>query len=81
MVFSNCRDRCSTTGLFLHTLVSGLPEALLGDRFAADRGCGSCLGLDCSDLLQSHCELRLLGPMGLFPQKVGLLIEELVQGG
>jgi hypothetical protein len=34
-----------------------------------------------SDLLQSHCELRLLGSMDLLPQKVGLLVKELVQGG
>jgi hypothetical protein len=81
MVFSNCRDRCFTLGPFLHTPVSGLPEAFLGDCFAADRGCGPCLGLGCSDLLQPYCELRLLGSMGLLSQKVGLLIEELVQGG
>jgi hypothetical protein len=81
MVFSNRRDRCSTLGPFLHTPVSGLPETLLGDYFAADRGCGPCLGLGCSDLLQPYCELCLLGPVGLFPQKVGLLVEELVQGG
>jgi hypothetical protein len=81
MVFSNCRDWCSTWGPFLHTPVSGLPEALLGDCFTADRGCGSCLGLGCSDLLQSYCELCLLSSMGLLSQKVGLLIKELVQGG
>jgi hypothetical protein len=81
MVFSNRRDWCSTLGPFLHAPVSGLPETLLGDRFAVDRGCGSRLGLGCSDLLQPYCELCLLGSMGLFPQKVGLLIEELVQGG
>jgi hypothetical protein len=81
MVFPNCRDWCSTLGPFLHTPVSGLLEALLGDCFAADRGCGSCFGLGCSNLLQSYCELCLLGSMGLLPQEVGLLIEELVQGG
>jgi hypothetical protein len=81
MVLSNCRDWCSTSGPILHTPVSGLPEAFLGDCFAADRGCGSCLGMGGSDLLQSHCELCLLGSMGLLPQKVGLLIKELVQGG
>ena len=56
--------RCSlanTLGPFLHTPVPGLPEALLGDRFAADRGCGSCLGLGCPYLLQSYRELCLLG--------------------
>jgi hypothetical protein len=81
MVLSNCRDWCPTSGPFLHTPVSGLPEALLGDCFAADRGCGSCLGLGCSDLLQSYCEFCLFGSMGLLSQKVGLLIKELVQGG
>jgi hypothetical protein len=81
MVFSNRRDWCSTSGPFLRTPVSSLPEAILGDCFAADRGCGSCLGLGCSDLLQSYYELCLLGSMGLLPQEVGLLIEELVQGG
>jgi hypothetical protein len=81
MVFSNCRDRCSTLGPLLHTPVSGLLEALLGDCLAAYRGCGSCLGLGCSDLLQSYRELCLLGSLGLLSQKVGLLIKELVQGG
>ena len=61
--------------------VPGLPEALLGNRFAADRGCGSCLGLCCPDLLQSYRELYLLGSMGLLPQDAGLLIKELIQGG
>jgi hypothetical protein len=81
MVFSNCRDRCSALGPFLQTPVSGLPEALLGNCFAADRGCGPCLGLGGSDLLQSYCEFCLFGSMGLLSQKVGLLIKELVQGG
>jgi hypothetical protein len=81
MVFANCWDWCSTPGPILHAPVSGLPEALLGDGFAADRGCGPCLGVGSSDLLYPHCELRLLGSMGLLPQKVGLLIKELVQGG
>ena len=75
MVFPNCRDWHSASGPFLHTLVSGLPEALLGNRFAADRGCDSCLGLGCPDLLQSYRELCLLGSMGLLPQNVGLLIK------
>ena len=61
--------------------VPDLPEALLGNRFAADRGCGSCLGLGCPDLLQSYRELGLLGSMGLLPQNIGLLIKEMVQGG
>ena len=81
MVFSYCRDWGSTTSPFLHTPVSGLPEALLSNCFTADRGCGSCLGLGCSYLLQSHRELRLLGSMGLLPQNVGLLVKELIQGG
>jgi hypothetical protein len=34
-----------------------------------------------SDLLYPHRELCLLGSTGLLPQKVGLLIKELVQGG
>ena len=81
MVFPNCQDWRSTSGLFLHTSVPGLPEALLGNRFAANRGCGSCLGLGCPDLLQSYRELCLLGSMGLLPQDAGLLIKELIQGG
>src|SRR6185437_12910387 len=81
MVFSYCRDWGSTVSPFLHTLVPGLPEAFLSNCFTADRGCGSCLGLGCSYLLQSHCELCLLGSMGLLPQNVGLLVKELIQGG
>ena len=81
MVFPNCRDWRSTSGPFLHTLVPGLPEALLGNRFAAVHGCGSCLSLDCPNLLQSYRELCLLGSMGLLPQDAVLLIEELIQGG
>ena len=81
MIFSNCRDWGSTSGPFLHTSVSGLLEALLCNCFTAGRGCGPCLGLGCSDLLQSYRELCLLGSMGLLPQNVGLLIKELIQGG
>ena len=81
MVFSNCWDWGSTPSPFLHTPILGFPEALLSNCFTADRGCGSCLGLDCSDLLQSYRELCLLGSMGLFPQQVGLLVKELIQGG
>ena len=81
MVFPNCRDWGSTSGPFLHTPVSGLPEALLSHCFTADRGCGSCLGLGCSDLLEPHCEFSLLSTMGLLPQQVGLFIEELIQSG
>ena len=80
MVFPNCRDWHSTSGPFLHTPVPGLPEALLGNRFAADRGCGSRLGLGYPDQLQSYRELCLLGPMGLLPQDAGLLVKELIQG-
>jgi hypothetical protein len=65
----------------LHAPVSGLPEAFLGDSFATDRGCGSRLGMGGSDLLYPHRELCLLGSVSLLPQKVGLLVEELVQGG
>ena len=79
MVFPNCRDWRSTSGPFLHTSVPGLPEALLGSRFAADRGCGSCLFLGCLDLLQSYCEFCSLGSMGLLPQDAGLLVKELIQ--
>ena len=61
--------------------VSDLPEALLSNRFTADRGCGSCLGLGCPDLLQSYRELCLFGSMGLLPQDAGLLVKELIQGG
>jgi hypothetical protein len=67
MVFPNCRDWCSALGPILHTPVSGLPEALLGDCFATDRGCGSRLSVGGSDLLYPHCELCLLGSMGLLP--------------
>ena len=81
MGFPNCRDWRSTSGPFLHAPVPGLPEALLGNRFAADRGCSSCLGLGCSNLLESHRELCLLGTMGLLPQQVSLFIEELIQSG
>jgi hypothetical protein len=81
MVLPNRRDWCSTSGPILHAPISGLPEALLGDRFATDCGCGSRLGVGGSDLLYPYCELCLLGSMGLLPQKVGLLIKELVQGG
>ena len=81
MVFSNCRDWGSTSGPFLHTPVPSLPEALLGHRFAADRDCGSCLGLGCPDLLKYYRKLCLLGSMGLLPQVAGLLIKELIQGG
>ena len=61
--------------------VPGLPEALLGNRFTTDRGCGSCLGLSCPDLLQSYRELCLFGPVDLLPQDVGLFVKELIQGG
>ena len=81
MVFPNCRDWRSTSGPILHTPVPGLPEALLGNRFAADRDCGSCLSLGYPDLLQSYRELCLLGSMDLLPQNVGLLIKELIQRG
>ena len=81
MVFPNCRDWGYTSGTFLHTPVSGLPEAFLSNCFIADRGCGSCLGLGCPDLLQSHRELCLLCSMGLLSQNVGLLIKELIQRG
>ena len=81
MVFPNCRDWGSTSGPFLHTPVSGLPEALLSNCFAADRSCGSCLALGYPDLLQSYRELCMLGSMGLLPQDVGLLVKELIQGG
>ena len=83
MVFPNCRDWRSAFGPFLHTPVSGLSEALLSNHFAADHGCGcgSCLGLGCSYLLQFYRELCLLGSMGLLPQNVGLLVKKLVQGG
>ena len=81
MVFPNCRDWRSTSGPFLHTPVPGLPEALLGNLFATDRGCGSCLDLGCLDLLQSYRELGLLGSMGLLPQDAGLLVKELILGG
>ena len=81
MVFPNCWDWRSASGPFLHTPVSGLSEALLSNRFAADHGCGSCLGLGCLDLLQSYRELCLLGSMGLLSQNIGLLVEELIQGG
>jgi hypothetical protein len=81
MVFPNCWDWRSTSGPFLHTLVPGLPEALLGNGFAADRGCGSCLSLGCPDLLQSYRELCLLGSMGLLSQDAGLLVKELIQEG
>ena len=81
IVFPNCLDWRSTSGLFLHTPVPGLPEVLLGNRFATDRGCGSCLGLGCPDLLQSYRVLCLLSSMGLLPQYTGLLLKELIQGG
>src|SRR6185312_3289723 len=74
-------DGCSTSGPFLHTPVPGLPEALLGNRFAADRGCGPCLGLGCPDLLQSYREFCLLGSMGLLTPDTGLLVKELIQRG
>jgi len=61
--------------------VPGLPDALLGNYFVADCGCGSCLGLGCPYLLQSHRELWLFGSMGLLPQDAGLLVKELIQGG
>ena len=67
MVFSYCRDWGSASSPLLHTPVPGLPEALLSNCFTADRGCGSCLGLGGSYLLQSHRELCLLGSMGLLP--------------
>ena len=79
MVFPNCRDWRSTSGPFLHTPVLGVPEALLGNSFATDRGCSSCLGLSHLDLMHSHRELCLLGPMGLLPQDAGLLVKELIQ--
>jgi hypothetical protein len=34
-----------------------------------------------SDLLYPYRELCLLGSVSLLPQKVGLLVKELVQGG
>ena len=81
MVFPYCRDWGSTTSPFLHTLVPGLPETLLCNCLTADRGCGSCLGLGCSDLLEPHREFSLLSTMGLLPQQVGLFIEKLIQSG
>ena len=81
MCFSNCRDWRSTSGLFLYTQVSGLPKALLGNRFTTDRGCSSCLGLSHLDLMHSYRELCLLSPMGLLSQDAGLLIKELIQRG
>ena len=78
MVFPNCRDWHSTSGLFLHTSIPGLPEALLGNRFTTDHGCGSCLGLSHPDLMHSYRELCLLGPMGLLPHNAGLLVKELI---
>ena len=81
MGFSNCRDRRSTSGPFLYTQVPGLPEALLGNRFTTDRGCGSCLGLSHPDLMHSYRELCLFGLMGLLHQDAGLLVKELIQGG
>ena len=81
MVFSDGRNWCPTSGPFLHAPVSVLSETLLCNWFTADRGCGSCLGLGCSDLLEPHRELSLLGTMGLLPQQVGLFIEELIQSG
>ena len=81
MVFSDGRNWGPTSGPFLHVPVSGLSEALLCNCFTADRGCGSCLGLGCSDLLEPHREFSLLSMMGLLPQQVGLLVKELVQGG
>ena len=81
MGFSNYRDWRSTSGPFLHTSVPGLPEALLGNRFTTNRGCGSRLGLGCPNLLHSYHELCLLGSMGLLPQNAGLLVKELIQGG
>ena len=81
MVFFDGRNWGPTSGPFLHVPVWGLSEALLCNCFTADRGCGSCLGLGCSDLLESHRELSLLGTMGLLPQQVGLFIEELIQSG
>ena len=61
-------------------LVPGLPEALLGNCFATDRGCGSCLGLGHPDLMHPYRELCLLGSVDLLPQDAGLLIKELIQG-
>src|SRR6185312_9593536 len=81
MVLSDGRNWGPTPGPFLHAPVSGLSEALLCHCFTADCGCGSCLGLGCSDLLEPHREFSLLGTIGLLPQQVGLLIEELVQSG
>ena len=81
MGFSNCRDWCSTFGPFLYKQVPGLPEALLGNRFTTDRGCGSYLGLSHPDLMHPYRELWLLDPMGLLPQDAGLLVKELIQGG
>ena len=81
MGFSDCRDWRSTSSLFLHTPVLGLPEALLDNRFTTDHGCGSCLGLSHPNLMHSYRELCLLGPMGLLPQDAGLLVKELIQGG
>ena len=81
MVFPNCRGWRSTSGPFLHTPVPGLPEALLGNRFATDRDCGSCLGLSHPDLMLPYRELCLLGSMGMLPQDAGLLVKDLIQGG
>ena len=81
MGFLNYWDWHSTSGPFLHTPVPGLPEALLGNRFTTDRGCGSCLGLSHPDLMHSYRELCLLGLMGLLPQDASLLVKELIQVG
>src|SRR6185503_16812574 len=81
MVFSDGRNWGPTSGPFLHAPVAGLSETLLCNCFTADRGCGSCLGLSCSDLLESHCEFSLLSTMGLLSQQVGLFIEEPIQSG
>ena len=81
MVFSDGRNWGPTSGPFLHAPVSGLSETLLCNCFTADRGCGSCLGLGCSNLLEPHREFSLLSTRCLLPQQVGLFIEELIQSG
>jgi hypothetical protein len=64
----------------LHALVLDPPEAFVGNGFTAYGGYGPCFSLSHSDLVHPHSDFSLLGPTNLFPQELGLVIKEFVQG-
>jgi hypothetical protein len=52
----------------------------MGNSFTAYGSCGPCFSLSHSDLVYPYCDFCLLGPTDLLPQKLGLVIKEIIQG-